>query len=179
MARVSYLFVLLRRGVLAIVLTIALASCQATAGSAVPAASGPASSAPSTAPSSASGPSVEASSPPVAGQTDTDWGRIWDSLPAGFPSYPGSASAEEAATGPASAWLAVKAPDDAKTIAAWMQSKLEAATYAATLSGPREDGSFVLDATGPAAGCAVRVTIAPLGGLTIITVLYGAVCPQR
>jgi hypothetical protein len=177
-ARVSHVVVLPRRAALAIVVAVTLGSCQATAVSPVPAASSPASVVSSAAPSSGPSASVEASSPPVAGQTDTDWGRIWDSLPAGFPRYPGSAPGEEAATGPASAVLVVKAQGDAKTIADWIQSRLEVATYGATLAGPREDGSFVLDAVGPAPGCRVEVTVAPLGGLTTLTVLYGAACPS-
>jgi hypothetical protein len=64
-------------------------------------------------------------------------------------------------------------------IADWTRSKLELASYSTeALSGPLEDGSFVLDSTGPAPGCRVQVSIAPLGGLTIVTVLYGASCPQ-
>ena len=124
-----------RRAGIPAALAIALAACQPATGSLTPAVSTPAPAASSAAPSSESSPSVEASSPPLAGQTDTDWGRIWDSLPAGFPNYPGSAPAEEAATGPASAVLAVQGVE-AKTIADWMQSKLEQATYSTeALSG--------------------------------------------
>jgi hypothetical protein len=167
-----------RRTALAAVLAVALAACQSATGSLTPAVSTPAPAASSAAPSSESSPSVEASSPPSAGQTETDWGRIWDSLPAGFPSYPGAAPAEAAATGPASAVLAVHGVE-AKTIADWMRSKLEQATYrTGALSGPLEDGSFVLDSTGPAPGCRVQVSIAPLGGLTTVTVRYGAGCPE-
>ena len=114
----------------------------------------------------------------MAGQTDSGWGRIWDSLPARFPRYPGSTPADEAATGPASAVLAVEGAD-AHTIVIWVQSKLEQATYSTEgLSGPLEDGSFVLEATGPEPGCRVQVSIAPLGGLITETVLYGAECPE-
>jgi hypothetical protein len=68
---------------------------------------------------------------------------------------------------------------DAKTVADWMRSKLELASYSTeALSGPLEDGSYVLDSTGPAPGCRVQVSIAPLGGLTTVTVLYGAGCPK-
>jgi hypothetical protein len=167
-----------RRAALAALLVIALAACQPATGSLTPAVSTPAPAASSAAPSIESSPSVEASSPPLAGQTETDWGRIWDSLPAGFPSYPGSAPAEAAATGPASAVLAVNGVE-AKTIADWIRSKLEGATYSTeALSGPLEDGSFVLDSTGSAPGCRVQVSIAPLGGLTTVTVRYGASCPR-
>lgn len=167
-----------RRASLVAALAIALAACQPATGSPAPTVSTPAPAASRAAPSSESSPSVEASSAPLAGQTETDWGRIWDSLPAGFPSYPGSAAAEEAATGPASAVLAIQGVE-AKTIADWMQSKLEQATYSTeALSGPLEDGSFVLDSTGSAPGCRVQVSIAPLGGLTMVTVRYGASCPE-
>jgi hypothetical protein len=121
-------------------------------------------------------PPDEASAP--AGQTDTAWGRIWDAVPAGFPAYPGATPAGETATGPASTVLGVEG-GEAKAIAGWMQSRLEQATYSTeALSGPLEDGSYVLDSTGPQPGCRVQVSIAPLGGLTIVTVLYGASCPK-
>lgn len=119
-----------------------------------------------------------ASTAPQAGQTDTDWGRIWDSLPAGFPTYPGSTPAEEAASGPASTVLAVEGVG-AKTIADWMQSKLEQAPYSTeALSGPLEDGSYVLESTGSARDCRVQVSVAPLGALTTVTVRYGTGCPK-
>ena len=40
-----------------------------------------------------------------------------------------------------------------------------------------EDGSFVLDARRDP-GCRVGVTVAPKGGITAVTVLYGAGCPK-
>lgn len=163
----------------AVVLLLGLGACQAATGSVSPAAPGSGLTA-SSAPPEASGPgsSAEATPSAPAGQTDTAWGRIWDSLPAGFPEYPGSTPAEEAASGPASAVLATQGVD-ARTIAGWMQSKLEQATYSTeALSGPLEDGSYVLDSTGRAPGCRVQVSIAPLGGLTTVTVLYGAACPE-
>ena len=157
---------------------IAFAACQPATGSIAPTASTSRPAASSAAPSVEPNSSGETSSPPLAGQTDTDWGRIWDSLPAGFPRYPGSAPAEEAASGPSSAVLAVKSVD-AKTVADWMQSKLEQATYSTeALSGPLEDGSYVLDSTGFVPGCRVQVSVAPLGGLTTVTVRYGASCPE-
>lgn len=162
----------------AAVLLLGLAACQPATGSRSPStAESPVSSsgAPATGESS---PSAGTSSPPLAGQTDTAWGRIWDSLPAGFPTYPGATPAEEASTGPASAVLAVQGADP-RTIAGWIQSKLEQATYSTkALNGPLEDGGYVLDSTGTAPGCRVQVSIAPLGGLTTVTVLYGAGCPR-
>ena len=126
---------------------------------------------PSEAPSS-SGPSPSL----AAGQTDTDWGRIWDTVPAGFPRFPGSTIAEDASPEPASARFAVPGGDP-QAISRWFQEMLEAAAFRTVgLNGPAEDGSFVLDSLGES-GCRVQTTVAPLGDTTFITVLYGADCP--
>ena len=109
-------------------------------------------------------------------QTDTDWGRIWDALPAAFPVYPGAVETEEAGGGePVSATFSTAAAADG--LATWMQSRLELATYSTeALSGPLEDGSFVLDSVGDE-DCRIQTTVAPAESLTIITVRYGAACP--
>lgn len=115
--------------------------------------------------------------PPITGQTDTEWGRIWDTLPADFPIYPGATPSDEAATGPASATL-VADGDVASEVATWMSGQLTLKAY--TVDGataPLEDGGYVIEATG-GAGCRIQVTAAPLGSLTTITILYGASCPN-
>ena len=110
-----------------------------------------------------------------ASQTDTAWGRIWDTLPGGFPAIPGS-TPTDATDGPASAVLVVQG-DAAKSIATSMQAALSAAGFRTEgLSGPLEDGSYVLDTAGAPAGCVVQVTAKPLGGVTTVTIMYGAVC---
>ena len=112
----------------------------------------------------------------TASRVDTDWGPIWDALPAGFPVFPGAVTSNELTTSaPVSATLA--SGTSADEIATWMQSHLELATYSTeALSGPLEDGSFVIDSVGDA-GCRIETTITPAGGSTIITVRYGADCP--
>jgi hypothetical protein len=71
-----------------------------------------------------------------AGQTDTDWGRIWDDIPATFPIYPGAAPAGEVQAGPVSAIFAIDGWD-ARTVAAWMRAELERAAYRTeALTGP-------------------------------------------
>ena len=130
----------------------------------------------SSGPSTPPTPSTSPSSSIAAGQTDTEWGRIWDTVPAGFPRFPGSTVADDATPDPASARLSVPGGDP-KAIATWMQSALEEAGLDTLgLNGPAEDGSFVLDSVGDGQ-CRVQTTIAPLGGLTVITVLYGSDCP--
>jgi hypothetical protein len=116
------------------------------------------------------------SSSSTVSQTDTAWGRIWDAVPAGFPRFPGSAPADDVSAAPSSARYAVNGSDPS-VIAAWLQAGMETATFSTQdLSGPLEDGSLTLDSVGDA-GCRIQTTIAPLGGLTFVTVLYGADCP--
>jgi hypothetical protein len=112
-----------------------------------------------------------------AGQSNTDWGRIWDELPEAFPVYPGATPADEAATGSVSATFALEGADP-RTVATWMQTELERAAYRTeALNGPFEDGSFVLELVG-STECRIEVVVAPLGGLVTVTVRYGAACPS-
>lgn len=123
-------------------------------------------------------PTPEVTVPIQGGQTDTEWGRIWDSLPTGFPVYPESVLSEEAASGPASA-VFVTPQVDPGDVASWFQDHLEEAAYSTeALSGPLEDGSYVIDSIGRDEDCRTEVTIAPLGGTISVTVRYGAGCPH-
>ena len=159
---------------LALIGSLALAACSSSAASTRPGASTP--------PTASNAPGASAPAPVGSGsttsQTATDWGRIWDSLPAGFPTIAGSTPSEEAAVGPASAILVVDG-GAAKTIATSLQTQLEAAGYTTTaLGGPLEDGTYTLDMTGSPTGCMLQVTALPTGGLTTITIQYGAACPH-
>jgi len=150
----------------------------AACGRAEPSVSPSPSAVPASAPSLAA--SGAASAPADGGsadtQTDTEWGRIWDGVPAGFPRFPGSIVADGATPEPVSATYSV-ANDDTAVIATWMQTALENASFRTeALSGPLEDGSFVLDSVG-AGECRVQVAVEPMGGLTFVTVRYGAACP--
>jgi hypothetical protein len=121
-------------------------------------------------------PSPLPSATPAVGQTDTDFGRIWDALPPGFPAYPGS-TPTETGEGPVSGQFSV--PADVATVSTFLQAALEGAGYSTeAMSGPFEDGSVTIDSTNPDFGdCRVRTSIAPAGGTTIVSVWYGADCP--
>ncbi len=161
---------------LPLIATLLVAGCGPGAGTTSPGSSTAAPSAPAA--TDVAAPSVVPSGgADQVAQTDTDWGRIWDSLPKGFPRYAGSVGSEEGATGPASATLAVQGADP-KAVAAFYQGGLSSDQYTTDgLSGPLEDGGYVLDMTGPTRGCKVQVTAAPTGGLITVTILYGAACP--
>lgn len=161
------------RLVSSILIILAVAACGPVVPSPPPATTTASQIATATAPS---GSAPATSSPSAVGQTDTAWGRIWDDVPPGFPRFPGSTPADDASPDPASARYVV-ADGDPQAMATWMQAALETATYStAALSGPLEDGSFVLDSVGDGE-CRIETTIAPLGGMTFVTVLYGAACP--
>ena len=106
------------------------------------------------------------------------WGAAWDALPPGFPVPAGARRADpgDPADGPVSgAFVIDGAPDD---VAAAIQNGLTAAGYSTeAVSGPLEDGSLVMDSAGPDPACRVQTRVRPLGGTTMITVLFGASCP--
>lgn len=134
-----------------------------------------ASTAPSVAPDSE--PSASASASAANGtQSETGWGRIWDNVPTGFPRFPGSALADPISPEPVSATYSV-ANDDTAQIAGWMQRALETASFRTeSLSGPLEDGGFVLESIG-AGACRIQTSVRPMGGLTFVIIRYGAACP--
>jgi len=135
---------------------------------------------PATSPSpatSTAGPTAPTSGPTLPTTTTTEWGPIWDDVPARFPRMLASEPTETGA-GPASAVLIVAART--ADAAAWYGSALPAAGYPVeATSGPYEDGGYVIDATGPARGCRVQVALAKMGTATIATILFGAACPFR
>jgi hypothetical protein len=124
------------------------------------------------------GPGSAAPSDSTVTQSDTAWGRIWDTLPTTFPTIPGATVSEEAASGAASAVLTVNGQSP-KDVAALMQRLLSGAGYSTIgLTGPLENGGYVVDMAGRPQGCKVQVTAAPTGSVTTVTVLYGTTCPH-
>ena len=107
-------------------------------------------------------------------QSTVEWGRIWDALPAAFPRPAGAVPSEIGV--PASGVFDLS--EDVATAAGVMQGALEAAGFRTEgVSGPLEDGSVVIDSVGAREGCRVQTTIVRHGGVTMMTVLYGASCP--
>ena len=171
---------------LAMVLTLGTTGCGPATGT--PAASSPtgaspsASVAPRVSPAATPSPSQPArpSSTPTAGlpgTTQTEWGLIWDDVPSRFPRKLGSEPTETGA-GPASAILIV--PARTQEAADWYAAALPAAGYRVEgMSGPYEDGGYVIDATGPTPGCRVQVSLAKQGTATIATIYFGESCPFR
>ena len=156
-------------------MAIGLAACGSTGVSPATSAAPAATAAPS---ESVAGATPAGSVGSAVGQTDTDWGRIWDTLPKAFPSVPGATTADETATGPASANLAVPGKD-AKAVATGLQAALTQVGFRTIgLSGPLENGGYTLDMTGSPAGCQLQVTATPTGSLTTVVILYGATCPH-
>ncbi len=157
-------------GLLLLVASMAVSACGPSEETALPT--------PTTAqarPSAATSDRPAASS--TTAQTDTDWGRIWDGVPSGFPTYPGSTPANDAGIKGASAVWAIP-QGDAKEIADWYQQHLEAATFSTqALSGPLEDQSYVLDSVGDG-DCRMEVSVAPAGSLLLVSIRYGAACPN-
>ncbi len=167
--------------ILSLTLVLLVAACGAADQSSGHSPSGGSTAAPSSTASVAPIATTEAPSAPAESlaadtQTDTTWGRIWDGVPAGFPIFPGSTIAGDTSPEPVSATYSI-ANDDTAVIATWMQAALENASFRTeALSGPLEDGSFVLEMVGQG-DCRVQVIVVPMGGLTFVTVRYGAACP--
>jgi hypothetical protein len=133
---------------------------------------------PAPSPAGASASSPAQSGAAATGQTDTEWGRIWDTLPSSFSPIPGARPSEEAATGPASASLVIEG-NVARLVATALVGQLAKDGFpTGGLGTPLEDGSYTLDATGAAPGCKVQLTVKPMGGETFVTILYGAACPH-
>ena len=124
-------------------------------------------------------PSPIGSSPPAASgepsRTTTSWGEIWDALPPGFPQFPGATAT--ATTGePVSGQLTV--PTEPAAAANWWTFALQQGGYRIeSAEGPLEDQSRIVHAVGTAPGCRAQVTLKPLGGTTIASILLGTGCP--
>jgi hypothetical protein len=141
-----------------------------------PSASRPAASSPpelTPVPGSGASPSARpaASRPPT---TDVaGFGPILDGLPPSFPKLPGQQPAETG-EGPSSGSFVVNG--DVASASASIRSALQAKGWTVDTGAPLEDGTVVLEATGPA-GCKAEIRFTPVNGSVMLSVLYGATCP--
>ncbi len=162
---------------LAVLVLTALAALAACSPGPTGTAAGTAVSAPPTATDTATVPSTEAPVATPPGQTDTAWGRIWNGVPPSFPAIPGARPAEPGAEPVSAAFDLPADAGDAGDVARTYLDALGAAGWSATVDGPLEDGSFVVDGARAGTLCQARVQATPLGGIVRLTVLYGASCP--
>lgn len=173
-----------RRATIVLVMaSLALAACSTSAtpsaslptGSPMPSRTAVAPSPTGPSPTPLASPAPALPSPSLPSQTETAWGRIWDAVPGTFPLPAGATPTEP--DEPVSA--AFDVPAAADEVAIGMQGALELASYSTeSMSGPDESGAYVIDSVGPESlDCRVQSTVAPLGGLTRLTIRYGAACP--
>jgi len=114
--------------------------------------------------------------PTRPGTTKTEFGVIWDALPPSWPRLPGQSQSEVGSD--ASEMLVVKGKPVA--LARLLEMALEAKGWSVDVGSPLEDGSVVLDATGPTKGCKAHVVIgenSPGSNDGTALVYYGAGCP--
>jgi hypothetical protein len=119
---------------------------------------------------------TESLAPDLPGQSETDWGPIWDDVPAAYP-VPDGAEPTEAGGGPVSAAYTVPvAVASASALADYYAAALEEGGYGGTgIDGPLEDGSFTVWSSS-GYGCDSLVTIMPRRQESLVTVLFGAPC---
>ncbi len=162
---------------LAAVVAIVVAACSGTIATPVPTASPGASEPTPAGPTSVPGGSA-ATPPATSGTFTTAWGTAREAVPPGFPVPLGGRPADpsDPVAGPVSgAWVVEGSPAE---VAQAMEARLDAAGYrTAAIDGPNEDGGLVISSAGPDPACRVQTTVRPLGGMTIVEVLFGAACP--
>lgn len=119
-------------------------------------------------------PSIGRSSSIPPTTTNTEFGEIFDALPPSFPKLAGAEPVETSAA-PTSGSFAVNLEPAAASGA--IATGLKAQGWTVDIGSPLEDGSVVLEATGPTPGCKSEVRFTPVSGTVIMSVLYGASCP--
>jgi hypothetical protein len=123
-------------------------------------------------------PGGPSTAPPAAasvGQTDTEFGRIWDGLPPSFPRLPGSTPTD--LPGAFSGAFAI--PGEPEPAAEALRAALVGHGFRAEVGTPLEDGTVVVDAGDATAACRIEARLTPRSGTVVMSVLYGASCPYR
>jgi hypothetical protein len=131
---------------------------------------------PSVPPPAPTAPDTQPPGPPATpvGTTKTAWGVILDAVPDTFPVFPDATPADSLPAAVSGAWITRATVDE---VATWYHDAvLNAAFASADLGSALEDGSRVLDVQGDLPECKAQVTVRPVNGSTMISVLYGAGC---
>lgn len=102
------------------------------------------------------------------------FGDIADEVPASFPRLPDETESDVGTPASGTYVSNVEVAAASRLIAAGLQAQ----GWSVDVGSPLEDGSVVLDATRPPAGCRTEVRFTPTSGSIFITVLYGASCPS-
>lgn len=102
------------------------------------------------------------------------FGEIADHVPDSFPRLPDETDSDIGTPASGTYVSNVDAAAASRLIAAGLQAQ----GWSVDVGSPLEDGTVVLDATRPPAGCRTEVRFTPASGSIFITVLYGASCPS-
>ena len=114
---------------------------------------------------------------PSTGQSDTDWGPIWNVVPPGFPKPRGREPADPDGGPVSAAWTVPRALSTPRGVAQFYVDRFAAVGYGGGREGPLENRSYRAWASN-GYGCDILVTALPRGSEEIlVTVLYGAGCP--
>jgi hypothetical protein len=126
----------------------------------------------------AGGPSTAATAATAAGsigQTNPEFGPIWDGLPPSFPRLPGATATD--LPGAISGAFAI--PGEPGPAAEALRSALVGQGLRAEVGTPLEDGTIVVDAGDATAACRIEARLTPRSGTVVMSVRYGASCPYR
>ncbi len=116
--------------------------------------------------------------PELPGQSESEFGLIWDDIPDSFP-VPADAAIADPLHGPVSgAWTVPVATASAPTLAGFYRDALDEIGWGTGIDGPLEDGSYTVWSS-DGYGCETFTTILPRGDESLVTVLFGAGCPFR
>ncbi len=127
-------------------------------------------------PPASTAPGTRPPGPPATpvGTTKTAWGVILDTVPDTFPVFPDASPADSLPEAVSGVWITRATVDE---VATWYHDAVLTAAFAsADLGSALEDGSRVLDVQGDLPECKAQVTVRPVNGSTMISVLYGAGC---
>jgi hypothetical protein len=166
------------RGIRALtILSLALVAAACSSNAGTPATTAAAPSPPPTAAPPEPPETVDAT-PALPGQSESEFGTIWDAVPESFP-IPADAVEADPDHGPVSgAWTVSVADISAPELAGFYRDGLDDLGWGTTIDGPLEDGSYTVWSS-DGYGCETFTRILPRGDESLITAYFGTGCPWR